>query len=93
VEVELIAAAAEYDPNGEMVFVQREAERPKGLVDSGDVAERDYQIEVFVRPGLAPEQRIDTPPSVEGRADPDGLENGQELEDSVGGHSSSLGAA
>jgi hypothetical protein len=76
-----------------MVFVQSEAERLKGVVNSRNVAECDHQIEVFVWPGLAPQKRIDAPPTVEGRLDPTRLKNGQELKDAVGGHSSFSGAA
>jgi hypothetical protein len=46
-----------------------------------------------MRSGFPPQQRIDTPPAVEDRADPARLENGQEIEDAVGSHGSSLGAA
>jgi hypothetical protein len=41
VEVELLALAAEHEPNREMIFVQSEAERLKDLVDERDVAERN----------------------------------------------------
>jgi hypothetical protein len=93
VEVELLALAPEHDPNWEMVFVQGEAERPKGFVDERDVGEANDQIEVFVRSGFASQQRIDTPPTVKDRADAGRFENGQDFEDAVGSHSSSLGAA
>ena len=87
VEVELLPVAPEHEPNRELVFVQHEAERPKRLVDSRNVAQRNDQIEVFVWPGLAPQQRIDTPASVERCLDPARTKEGQKLEDTVGGHS------
>jgi len=37
VEVELLAIAPKHEPNREMIFVQGEAERPKGFVDERDV--------------------------------------------------------
>ena len=92
VEVDLLSFVS-HEPNREMVFVEGEAERLKDFTNSRDVAERDQQIEVFVWPGLAPEQGSDTPPAVEGRVDPGRVKYGQELEDADGSHSSSLGAA
>ena len=62
-------------------------------MDSRDVAESDYQIEVFVRSRLAAQERVDTPPPVKRRSDSARLKDGQEFEHAFGGHSSSLGAA
>src|SRR5262245_11678058 len=69
VEVELLAVAAEHEANRKMIFVQREAERPERFVDSHNIAERDDQIEVFVWPGFAPQQRVHAPTTVQGRTD------------------------
>jgi hypothetical protein len=93
VEVELLAIAPKHEANREMVFVQGEAERPEGFVDKRDIGEGNDQIEVFVHSGFAFQQRVDTPPTVEGRLDPARLKSSQELENAVGSHSSSLGAA
>jgi len=86
VEVELLTVALEHEANRKMIFAQPEAERPKRLVDSRNVAKRDHQIKVFVGPRFAPQERIDTPPPVERRVDPARLKNGQELEDAFGSH-------
>jgi hypothetical protein len=86
VEVELLAVAPEHEANRKAILVQPEAERLERFVDSRNVAERNHQIEVFVRPAFAPKKRVDTPPTVERCLDPARLKNSQELEDSVGGH-------
>jgi hypothetical protein len=93
VKVELLAVSPKDEPNRQVVLVQYEAGWPKGCLDARDVAESDHQVEVFVLPGFAPQERIDTPPPVECRLDPARTEKRQKLEDSFGSHPFSLGAA
>src|SRR4029450_14046612 len=71
-----------------MVFVQCKAERRERHVDSRDVFEGNDEVEVFVASGLAPEQCVDAPASVDRRVDPATTKDGQKFKDAFGGHRS-----
>jgi hypothetical protein len=66
VEVESLAGRrAKNEPNRKVVFMQSEALRIKSCLDALNVDQRNDQVEILVLACLAPEQRINTPPTVE----------------------------
>jgi hypothetical protein len=74
-----------------MIFVQSKTQWMKGCLDLLNVRQRDDQVEILVLAGLAPEERINAPATIEHGFDTRGTQDIEQHEYSLGGHRLLLG--
>ena len=79
VEVEPLAVYVAHDePDRAMIFDDSESCGSQGVLDRGEVLQRNHEIEVIVRPSLFFQESVDAPPTIDSAVGPRSAKYGEQ---------------